>query len=67
VEFGVHRGTAVALMAAQVRSGNELHHLVGFPEGEGAADHDGLIEQFDDVADAVIVELPAVEVIREAT
>jgi hypothetical protein len=35
VEFGIHRGTTDALAAAQVQSGHELCHLVGFPEGEG--------------------------------
>ncbi|XP_066380882.1 uncharacterized protein [Miscanthus floridulus] len=67
VELGVHRGASVALAATQVRLGHELRHLVGFPEGEGATDHDGLVEDFDVAADAVVAKVPAEEVIREAT
>jgi hypothetical protein len=36
------------------------------PEGEGAINHDGLVEDFDETADAVAAEVPAEEVIREA-
>jgi hypothetical protein len=67
MEFGIHCRAVVALAAAQVRSGHELRHLVGFSEGEGAADHDELFEDFDKAVDAVIAEVPAEEVIREAT
>jgi hypothetical protein len=66
VEYGVHRGAAVALAAAHVRSGHELRFLVGFPEGEGATDHERLIEDFDKAMDAVTAEVPAKEVILEA-
>jgi predicted NAD/FAD-binding protein len=41
---------------------HEVCFLVGFPEGEGVADHDGLIEDFDEVVDAIVAE----EVILEA-
>jgi hypothetical protein len=44
VEYGVHRGAAVALAVAQVWLGHELRFLVGFPEGKGAADHERLVE-----------------------
>jgi hypothetical protein len=43
VKYGVHCGAVVALVAAQVRSGHELRYLVGFPEGEGVADHDRIV------------------------
>jgi hypothetical protein len=66
VEYGVHRGAAVAQAAAQVRSGHELRFLIGFPEGEGATDHERLIEDFDEAADAVTAEVPAEEVILKA-
>lgn len=66
VEFGIHRGAAVALAVAQVRTGFELRHLVGFSEGKAAADHDELIEGFDDAANAVVAKVPTMEVIREA-
>lgn len=54
MELGIHRGLVVALVAAQVWSGHELRQLVGFPEGEGAADHDGPVEDFDEAADAIV-------------
>jgi hypothetical protein len=66
VKHGVQRGAAIALAAAQVRSGYELRHLVGFLEGEGAADHEGLIEDFDKAMDVVAAEVPTKEVILEA-
>jgi hypothetical protein len=40
--------------------------LVGFSEGEGADDHERLIEDFDKAADAIAAEVPAKEVILEA-
>jgi hypothetical protein len=62
MEFGIHCRAVVALAAAQVRSGHELRHLVGFSEGEGASDHDELVEDFDEAADAAVAEMPAEEV-----
>lgn len=67
MELGVHHGAAVAVAATQVRSGHELRHLVGFPKGEGAANHDRLVEEFDEAADAVVAEVLTEEVIHEAT
>jgi hypothetical protein len=66
VEYGIHRGVAVALAAAQVWWGHELYFLVGFLKGEGVADHERLIEDFDEAADTVAAEVPAGEVIPEA-
>lgn len=66
VEHGVHHRAVVVLAVTQVRSGHELCHLVHFPEGEGVADHEGLVEDVDEAADAIAAEVPAEEVIREA-
>jgi hypothetical protein len=66
VEYGVYRGAAIALVVAQVRSGHELSFLVGFPKGEGVADHERLIEDFDEATDAIATEVPTEKVILEA-
>jgi hypothetical protein len=66
VEYGVHRGAAVALVAAQVWSGHKLRHLVGFSEDKGANDHERLVEDFNEAADAIAAEVPTEEVILEA-
>jgi hypothetical protein len=67
VEFDVHRGAAVALMVVQVWLGQALHHLVGLPEGQELAKHDGSREDFNEAADAVVDLVPAEGVIKEAT
>jgi hypothetical protein len=67
VEFGVHRGEAVALMVAQVWSGQALHHLVGLPEGQELAKHDGSQEDYNEAADVVIDLVPTKGVVKEAT
>ena len=67
VEFGVHRGAAVALTVAQVRSGHVLHHLVGLPEGQELANHDGSREDFEEAADAVVDLVPTEGIVEEAT
>jgi hypothetical protein len=41
VELGIHHGAVVALTVAQLCSGHALHHLVGLPEGQELAYHDG--------------------------
>jgi hypothetical protein len=66
VEYGVHSEATVALAAAQVRSGHELRYLVGFLEGEGAANHERLIKDFAKAVNAVAAEVPTEEVILEA-
>jgi hypothetical protein len=66
VEYGIHRGAGVALVEAQVWWGHELYFLVGILKGEGAADHERLVEDFDEAADAVATEVPAGEVIPKA-
>jgi hypothetical protein len=67
VELSIHRGAAVALMVAQVRTGHVLHHLVGLLEGQELADHDGSREDFDEAADAVVNLVPTKRIIEEAT
>lgn len=62
----MHRGATIALAVAQRRSGHDLRPLISFPEGEGAADHEALVEDFDEAADAVAWEVTAEEVIHEA-
>lgn len=63
---GVFRGASVALAIAQIRFEMDLHFLVGFPQGQGAADHESLVNSFEEAADAVVAEVPADEIIREA-
>lgn len=40
---------------------------MGFPVGEGIADHDDLLLDFDNAADAVVDEVLTEEVMEEAT
>jgi hypothetical protein len=44
-----------------------LHHLVGLPEGEELADHDGSREDFDEADDTVVNLVPAEGIVEEAT
>jgi predicted NAD/FAD-binding protein len=67
VELSIHRGVAVALMVAQVRTGHVLHHLVGLPKGQELADHDGSREDFDEAADAIVDLVPTKGIVEEAT
>jgi hypothetical protein len=67
VEFGVHRGAAVALSVVQVWSGHVLHHLVGVPEGQELDDHGGSQEDFNEADDAVVDLVPTEEIVEEAT
>lgn len=67
MELGVHREAAAALMVAQVHLGHVFHHLVGLPEGERLTDHDGLREDFDEAADAVVGLVTAEGIVEEPT
>jgi hypothetical protein len=67
VELSIHCGVAVALTVVQVRSGHVLHHLIGLPEGQELADHDGSREDFDEATDAVVDLVPAEGIMEEAT
>ena len=52
---GVHHGASVALTAAQVRTGHDLHAMeVGFPIGNGPEGHEDLIEDFTAAAEAIV-------------
>jgi predicted NAD/FAD-binding protein len=65
VQLSIHRGVAVALTVVQVRSVHALHHLVGLPEGQELASHDGSREDFDEAADAVVDLVPSKGIIEE--
>lgn len=67
VEDGVHEGAAMALTMAQVRSGHELRHFVGFLEGENILDHGHLLDGFEEAATAVVAEISADDIVEEAT
>ena len=44
---GVRHGTSVALTAAQVQTGHDLHTMeVGFLIGNGPEEHEDLLEEF---------------------
>jgi hypothetical protein len=44
-----------------------LHHLVGLPEGQELAEHDGSWVDFDEAVDAIVDLVPAEGFIEEAT
>ena len=52
---GVHHGASVALTAAQVQTGHDLHAMeVGFPIGDGPEGHEDLIEDFTVAVEAIM-------------
>ena len=52
---GVHHGASVALTAAQVQTGYELHAMeTGFPMGYGPEEHEDLLEEFIVATEAVV-------------
>ena len=52
---GVHRGASVALATAQVQTEYELHTMeTGFLMGDGPEEHEDLIEEFIDAAEAIV-------------
>ena len=52
---GVRHGAAVALSAAQVQTGYELHAMeTGFPSGDGPEEHEDLLEEFVMAAEAIV-------------
>ena len=52
---GVRHGAAVALTAAQVQTGYELHAMeIGFPMGDGPREHEDLLEEFTMAVEAVV-------------
>ena len=52
---GVRHGASVALTAAQVQTGYDLHAVeAGFPIGDGPEGHEDLLEEFIATAEAVV-------------
>ena len=53
--YGVHHGASVALTAAQVQTGHDLHAMeIGFPIGDDPEGHEDLIEDFTAAAEAIV-------------
>ena len=51
----VRHGASVALTAAQVQTGHDLHTMeVGFPTDDGPKGHEDLIEDFTAAAEAIV-------------
>ena len=62
---GVHHGALVALDAAQVQTRYELHTMeTSFPMGDGPEEHEDLIEEFIDAAEAIMDITSAQDVIN---
>jgi len=62
---GVHRGASVALATAQVQTGYELYTMeTGFPMGDGPEEHEELIKDFIDAAEAIVDITSAQDVIN---
>ena len=52
---GVHRGTTMALAAAQIQTGCDLRTMQpGFPMADDPSMHDDLIEDFENVVAAIV-------------
>ena len=63
---GVHHGAAVALTAAQVQTGHDLHAMeVGFPIGDGPKGHEDLLKEFIVAAEAVVDITSAQDVVNK--
>ena len=63
---GIHHGAAVALTAAQVQTGHDLHTMeVGFLTVDGPKGHEDLIEDFTAAAEAIVDITPAQEVVNK--
>ena len=63
---GVRHGAAVALTAAQVQTGYELHAMeIGFPMGDGPKEHKDLLEEFTMVAEAIVDITSAQDVVNK--
>ena len=62
---GVRHGASVALAAAQVQTGYELHTMeTGFPMDDSPEEHEELIEDFIDAAEAIVDITSAQDVIN---
>ena len=63
---GVRHGAAVALTAAQVRTGHELHAMeTGFPMGDGPEEHEDLLKEFTMAAEAIADITSAQDVVNK--
>ena len=63
---GVHHSTSVALTAAQVQTGYDLHSMeAGFPMGDGPEGHDDLLEEFIVAAEAIVDITTAQDVVNK--
>ena len=62
----VRHGAAVALTAAQVQTGYELHAMeIGFPMGDGPEEHEDLLEEFVMAAEAIVDITSAQDVVNK--
>ena len=63
---GVRHGVAVALTAAQVQTGYELHAMeTGFPMGDDPEEHEDLLEEFVMAAEAIVDITSALDVVNK--
>ena len=63
---GVRHGAVVALTAAQVQTGYELHAMeTGFPIGDGPKEHEDLLEEFVMAAEAIVDITSAQDVVNK--
>ena len=63
---GVHHGVSVALTAAQVQTGYELHAMeTGFLMGDNPEEHEDLIEEFVIAAEAIVDITSAQDVVNK--
>ena len=63
---GVHHGAAMALAAAQARSGHELRLLPhGFPAAAHPGDREHLVEDFFDAANSVALTSQANDIVNK--
>ena len=63
---GVPHGALVALTAAQVQTGHDLHAMeVGFQIGNGLEGHEDLIEEFIVAAEAIVDITSAQDVVNK--
>ena len=63
---GVRHGAAMALTAAQVQTGYELHTMeTGFPMGDGPEEHEDLLKKFVMAAEAIVDITSAQDVVNK--
>ena len=63
---GIHHGAATALVAAQVRSGQDLRLLPhGFPDAVYPGEHERLVEDFMNVANSVAFNTLADDIVSK--